>query len=164
VFRPLETCVRVRCTGSSKSYARRGECSVRHEPARRLIDRRQRGRQRTFVSNFAQIATPTATSFNDTGLTPSTSYSYRVRARDAVPNFSAYSATASATTTSTPTQVVAAYAFDERNGSTTADLSGSGLTASIVGATWTTAGQYMNALSSTAAPTTWTWAIRQRCG
>jgi chitodextrinase len=27
--------------------------------------------------NFAQIATPTATTFNDTGLAPSTSYSYR---------------------------------------------------------------------------------------
>ncbi|PYN30521.1 MAG: hypothetical protein DMD98_18850, partial [Candidatus Rokuibacteriota bacterium] len=30
-------------------------------------------------SDFAQIATPGATAFSDTGLTPSTSYSYRVR-------------------------------------------------------------------------------------
>jgi chitodextrinase len=31
-------------------------------------------------SNFAQIAATTATTFNDTGLAPSTSYSYRVTA------------------------------------------------------------------------------------
>ena len=49
-------------------------------------------------ANFAQIATPTATTFNDTGLTASTSYSYRVRANDAAGNNSGYSNTASATT------------------------------------------------------------------
>ncbi len=49
-------------------------------------------------ANFAQIATPTTTTFNDTGLTASTSYSYRVRANDAAGNNSAYSNTASATT------------------------------------------------------------------
>lgn len=48
--------------------------------------------------NFAQIATPTGTTFNDTGRTSSTAYSYRVRAQDAVPNYSGYSSTASATT------------------------------------------------------------------
>src|SRR5262249_39281334 len=37
-------------------------------------------------SNFTQIATPSGTSYNDTGLTPSTSYSYRVRATDAAGN------------------------------------------------------------------------------
>ena len=49
-------------------------------------------------SNFAQIATPAATSFNDSGLLASIAYSYRVRATDAAGNLSGYSNTASATT------------------------------------------------------------------
>ena len=53
-------------------------------------------------ANFVQIATPTTTTFNDTGLTASTSYSYRVRANDAAGNNSAYSNTASATTQTPP--------------------------------------------------------------
>ena len=51
-------------------------------------------------SSFAQIAAPTTTSYNNAGLTASTSYSYRVRATDANTNVSGYSATASATTAS----------------------------------------------------------------
>jgi len=49
-------------------------------------------------STFTQVGTPTSPGFTDTGLSPSTSYTYRVRALDGVPNLSAYSATASATT------------------------------------------------------------------
>jgi chitodextrinase len=49
-------------------------------------------------ANFSQIATVTGTTFNNTGLTPTTSYSYRVRATDAVGNLSPYSNVASATT------------------------------------------------------------------
>ena len=49
-------------------------------------------------ANFVQIATPTGTTFNDTGLAASTSYSYRVRTNDAAGNNSGYSNTASATT------------------------------------------------------------------
>ncbi len=49
-------------------------------------------------SSFAQIAAPAGTSFNDTGLTASTSYSYRVRAVDAATNAGAFSNTSSATT------------------------------------------------------------------
>ena len=42
-------------------------------------------------SNFAPIATTTNTSYNDTRLSASTSYSYRVRATDSAGNVSAYS-------------------------------------------------------------------------
>src|SRR5581483_6049270 len=47
---------------------------------------------------FAQIAAPTGTSFSDTSLAASTSYSYRVRAVDAAGNVGGYSLVASATT------------------------------------------------------------------
>src|SRR2546421_7625483 len=53
-------------------------------------------------SNFAQIAAPTTSAFNDTGLTASTSYSYRVRATDAAGNLSTFSFTATASTAATP--------------------------------------------------------------
>src|SRR5258706_434162 len=53
-------------------------------------------------TNFAQISALTATTFNDMGLTASTSYSYRVRATDAASNLSAYSSTANASTSAPP--------------------------------------------------------------
>ena len=53
-------------------------------------------------SNFVQIATTSATTYPNTGLSASTSYSYRVRAQDAVPNVGDYSNTASATTLAPP--------------------------------------------------------------
>jgi hypothetical protein len=49
-------------------------------------------------TTFTQIATPTATTLSDTGLTSSTTFNYRVRATDAAGNLSGYSTTASATT------------------------------------------------------------------
>ena len=51
-------------------------------------------------STFTQVGTPTASPYVDTGLAASTMYVYRVRATDAAGNLSAYSSTASATTTS----------------------------------------------------------------
>lgn len=56
-------------------------------------------------ANFVQIAAQLATTLNDTGLTPGTSYSYRVRATDAASNRSGYSSVASATTLSTSISV-----------------------------------------------------------
>ena len=59
-------------------------------------------------SSFVQIATTSgATTYADSSLVPSTSYSYRVRATDAAGNLSAYSNTASATTPAAAAIVVA---------------------------------------------------------
>lgn len=49
-------------------------------------------------SSFAQIGTATTTTFASTGLSASTSYTFRERASDAAGNLSNYSSTASATT------------------------------------------------------------------
>jgi hypothetical protein len=54
--------------------------------------------QEAGCSNFAQIATPAATSYTDSGLTAGTVYQYRVRAIDAAGNLSVYSPVAAATT------------------------------------------------------------------
>jgi chitodextrinase len=56
-------------------------------------------------SSFTQIATPTTTAYSDMGLTPSTSYSYRVRATDAAGNLSAYSNSGTVSTPAPPIQV-----------------------------------------------------------
>ena len=59
-------------------------------------------------TTFAQIATVSGATltYSNTGLTASTSYSYRVRATDAVANFSAYSNTGTGTTQGPPPAVV----------------------------------------------------------
>ena len=49
-------------------------------------------------TDFAEVATPTATTYSDTGLSPSTTYRYRVRAVDSSGNLGGYSAVAQATT------------------------------------------------------------------
>jgi chitodextrinase len=106
--------------------------------------------QGTGCTNFAQVASPTATSYSDTGLSPSTTYRYRVRAADAAGNLSAYSAVAEATTGAappTPSGLVGAWAFGEGAGTTTVDASGNGNTGTITAASWSTQGRAGNALS-----------------
>jgi fibronectin type 3 domain-containing protein len=97
-------------------------------------------------SNFAQIASQTGTTYTDSNLAIG-NYSYRVRATDAANNISAYSNIASAASVSGPSTLVAAYAFDEGTGTTTADQSGNNDTGTLSNATWTTSGKYQNALS-----------------
>jgi fibronectin type 3 domain-containing protein len=55
-------------------------------------------------TNFAQVGTPTATTYKDIGLTNGNTYNYRVRAADAVSNLSPYSNVASATAATPDTQ------------------------------------------------------------
>jgi chitodextrinase len=98
-------------------------------------------------SNFAQVASPTGTTYSDTGLVAATSYSYRVLATDAAGNSSPYSNTASATTSAQPGGLVAAYSFDEGSGPVAADASGNGNTGAISGAAWAAQGRFANALS-----------------
>ena len=101
-------------------------------------------------TNFTEVATPTATTYSDTGRSASTTYRYRVRAADAAGNLGGYSAVADATTSaapSTPAGLVGAWAFSEGFGSTTADASGNGNVGTITNATWSTQGRYGNALS-----------------
>src|SRR5207253_1598234 len=52
--------------------------------------------------NFARVPVLSTTTFSDTGLTASTSYSYRVRVTDAAGNLSPYSSTATASTIAGP--------------------------------------------------------------
>lgn len=56
--------------------------------------------QGSSCTNYSEIATPSGTSYANTGLAASTAYRYRVRARDAAGNNSGYSTAVSATTQS----------------------------------------------------------------
>jgi YD repeat-containing protein len=72
-------------------------------------------------SNFVQVGTPAGPSFNNSSLADVTTYRYRVRARDAIPNLSGYSSIVTATTwdgtaPSTPTGFTAtAVAYNQVN-------------------------------------------------
>ena len=86
-----------------------GNREQQHQPELDGVDRQRRRHglpvercTSAGCSNFAQIATPTGTTFSNSGLAGSTAYSYRVRATDAAGNLSAYSAVASATTAAPP--------------------------------------------------------------
>ncbi len=109
-------------------------------------------------ASFAQIATASGTSYSNTGLSGSTSYSYRVRATDAAGNLGGYSASATAVTSaanrapvisgSPATQVVAGsgYSFTP----TASDLDDQTLTFSVDGApTWSTFNPGTGELSGT---------------
>jgi chitodextrinase len=99
-------------------------------------------------STFTQIGTTSTTTFNDTGLTASTSYSYQVRAVDTSQNVGPYSNVAIATTGEEgQANLVAAYGFSEGSGTTVADFSGNGNSGTIIGVTWTPDGKYGNALT-----------------
>ncbi len=95
------------------------------------------------VRTSSQVGTSTSTSFSDTGLAASTTYSYRVRAADAAKNLGPYSnvATAATQTGSSGPGLVAAYGFEEGSGTSVADSSGNANTGTISNATWTTCGQ-----------------------
>ena len=80
--------------------------------------------QGTNCTSFAQIASPTGTTYKDTSVSASTNYGYRVRATDAAGNLGPYSNTAPATTLAAPSGLVAAYGFDEGSGSTVTDALG----------------------------------------
>jgi chitodextrinase len=100
--------------------------------------------------NGLQIATSTSTSYLDTGLSASTTYTYTVTAFDPSGNISSSSQAANATTLAAPplpSGLIAAYTFGEGTGSTTADDSGNGNTGTLVnGPVWST-GKYGTALS-----------------
>jgi chitodextrinase len=95
---------------------------------------------------WVTIATPTGTSFSDTGLTPSTTYRYWVRATDAAGNLSSWSSIVTLTTLAGSSGLVGAYGFEEGSGTATADASGNGNNGTLNGATRTTAGQFGGAV------------------
>jgi len=69
------------------------------------------------------------------------------RARDGAGNSTVSAAVSVTVANIIPTNLVAAYNFNEGTGTTLTDLSGNNLNGTIVGATWTTSGKYGGALS-----------------
>ncbi|HKW36931.1 MAG TPA: fibronectin type III domain-containing protein [Burkholderiales bacterium] len=104
-------------------------------------------------SNFAEIATPSATSFANTGLAASTSYSYRVRAADAAGNLGSYSSVAIA---STPSSSPISVGITPRRGGLTLSQT-LALAATVsndvgsAGVTWTSSGGTLSGASATSA-------------
>jgi hypothetical protein len=98
----------------------------------------------------AVIGTTTANDYSSTGLLPATTYTYSIEAYDAAGNTSPLSDSVFVTTPNAPSTAVgrmAAYAFDEGSGSTTADFSGNDHPGTLSnGPTWV-AGKYGQGLS-----------------
>jgi large repetitive protein len=76
--------------------------------------------QGSSCTNFAMVAAPSGTSYDDSGLSAATTYRYRVRAVDTSGNFSAYSVVLAAVPNADPKPVIRVNA----GGSTYADTSG----------------------------------------
>ena len=95
---------------------------------------------------MSRVGTSTGTTYTDTGLAASSTYSYEVQATDAAGNLSPFSNVATTTTTATIPGLVAAYSFNAGTGTTVTDSSGNGNNGTIANATWTTAGKYGDAL------------------
>lgn len=76
------------------------------------------------------------------------SHTLTARARDVAGNQTTSGpVSVTVSNTATPAGLIAAYAFNEGSGTTAADLSGNGRTATLSGAAWTTAGRFDGALS-----------------
>src|SRR5207245_2254749 len=93
--------------------------------------------QSASCATFAQLATPTTTTFSDTGLAASTSYSYRIRATDPAAYTSPYPTVATAAITDTqpptaPTNLTAAASGSQINLSWTASTDNVGVTGYMV--------------------------------
>jgi len=106
----------------------------------------------TISRGGSQIGTTALTSYSDTSLSPSTTYTYTVAAYDAAGNVSALSASASAATLPPPPADIASglglyYMFDEGAGSLASDSSGNGNAGSLLGGTAWAAGKLGQALS-----------------
>src|SRR5207245_641899 len=106
----------------------------------------------TISRGGSQIGTTALTSYSDTSLSPSTTYTYTVAAYDAAGNVSALSASASAATLPPPPADIASglglyYMFDEGAGSLASDSSGNGNAGSLLGGTTWAAGKLGQALS-----------------
>lgn len=89
-------------------------------------------------SDFVEVARLPGTTYNDTNLAATTSYSYRVRAGDAAGSLSEYSTVATDVTFAAPMApgLVAAYAFNEDAGTTVSDASGNNNNGAITDAVW----------------------------
>lgn len=99
-----------------------------------------------FLTPFVDQSNLVSTSFTAMNLAPGTTYYWQVSATNGT-DASPYSAAFQFATTSGSTGPVASYGFDEGTGGSVADASGHGLTGTISGATWTTSGEYTNALN-----------------
>jgi chitodextrinase len=100
-------------------------------------------------TNFVLIASISTNSYTDAGLTANTTYSYRIRAVDGALNRSNYTSISATTGGGTPaTGLIAAYAFNEASGTTTADISGNNNTGTLTnGPIRAAAGKFGAALS-----------------